>query len=423
MLQLARILQENTPTGNDWFIFFKEVNGVFQERKIRPEQFVGQSVDGFRFITKKSDLPAPVGGVITLEDKYTYFFTAEVDLTGDRLVCGIDTTILGGSSENCRIKSTGLTGTALITSNYSLPIRNITIEADVALNLNGDGVTTAIDWAGVNFTDCNIIGTISNYTNFIMLDSAFLNSSGLTFDGTIGTVAFLQCLFDNRSGGTALILPSTLTITRRFRVNYSSFIALSGETAINASVSATIPTESYILDTVNFAGGGTYLTGLNETSNTSLFVNCVGIVNTSVNGQLYMRNNATATTISNTADFFKVAGTTTASPDNNKYSHSNNRLTNEAVIQRKYYIVATLSFESGNNNVCEFGFFDSKLNDIRQPSIARATANASGRAEDITLHCVVQHSQGDYLEVWCRNTSATNNITVTELNFIIHEIN
>jgi len=41
---------------------------------------------------------------------------------------------IGGSSENCRIKSTGLV-TALITSVYSLPIRNVTIEAALALDL------------------------------------------------------------------------------------------------------------------------------------------------------------------------------------------------------------------------------------------------------------------------------------------------
>ena len=119
----------------------------------------GILLDSIVFVNSKSDFPTAVAGVITLLDNYTYFITTTVDLLGDRLVCGINTTIIGGSSENCRIKSTGLTGTALITSNYSLPIRNITIEADVALNLQGDGVTTALDWFGVNFTDCATVGT------------------------------------------------------------------------------------------------------------------------------------------------------------------------------------------------------------------------------------------------------------------------
>lgn len=374
------------------------------------------------FVSSKSDLPTASGGVITLADNVTYFFTTTVDLLGDRLVCGNNTTLIGGSSENCRIKSTGLTGTALITSAYSLPIRNITIEADVALNLDGDGVTTALDWFGVNFTDCATIGTIKDYSNFIMQDSAFLNSGGLTFDGTIGTIGATQCLFDCRSTKTAFILPATLTITRRFRITYSSFVILSGETGINVNASATIPTEAYILDTVNFAGGGTYLAGVIWTSNDSLFINCVGITNTAVNGQLYMQGNATATTISVQNTFYKVAGTTTASADNSKYSHSNNRLTCDATISRKYLIQCVLSFTSSANDICEFGFYDSKLGAIRTPSRTKATANASGRAESVTFVCVVQHSAGDYLEIHATNTSGARNITVDQMNFIITEI-
>jgi hypothetical protein len=176
------------------------------------------------FVSTTEDLPTPVNGVITLADNVTYFFTTVVDLLGDRLVCGENTTILGGSSENCRIKSTGLVGTALITSVYSLPMRGITIEANVALNLDGDGTTTALDWFGVNFTDCATVGTIKDYSNFIMTDCAFLNSGGLTFDGTIGTIGFSQCLFDCNATNTVFILPATLTVTRRFRIIYSSFI-------------------------------------------------------------------------------------------------------------------------------------------------------------------------------------------------------
>lgn len=375
------------------------------------------------FVTTKSDLPTAVSGVITLEANKTYFFTTIVDLTGDRLVCGANTTILGGSSENCVIKSTGLSSsTALITSVYSLPIRNITITHGTALNLDGDGTTTALDWFGVNFTDCATIGTIKDYTNFIMQDSAFLNSGGMTLDGSIGTIGFTQCLFDLASGTTGFIIPSTANITRRFRIIYSSFVALSGETGINVDASATIGNERYILDTVNFSGGGTYIAGVNDTSNKSIFINCVGITNTAVNGQLYMQGNATATVVSATNTFYKVLGTTTASADNAKYTHANNRLTNDATISRKYLIQASLSFSSGTGDVCQFGFYDSKLGTVRTPSKTKATANSSGRAENIHMACVVAHSQGDYLEVHCSNTSSSVNITVSDLNFVITEI-
>jgi len=373
-------------------------------------------------INSVDDLPEASGGTITLDDNKTYYFTTEIDLLGDRLVCGENTTILGASSENTRIKSTGLVGTALITSNYSLPMRHITLEADIALDLDGDGVTTALDWFGVNFTDCTSVGTIKDYSNFIMADSAFLNSGNLTFDGTIGTIGFDQCLFDCNSTNTVLILPSTLTVSRRFRVIYSSFIVGSGETGINVSTGTTIPTEGYILDTVNFAGGGTYLTGLDHTSNDALFINNRGITNSAANGQLYMQGNATTTTVSSTNVFYKVSGTTTPSVDNSKFTHSNNRLTCDAVISRKYLIQANLAFTAGANNVCEFGFYDSQLAGIRTPSRTKSTANSGGRAEGVTFFCVLEMSNGDYLEIHAANTSAVTDITVEQLNFIITEI-
>jgi len=370
------------------------------------------------------DFPSPSSGVITLEDNVTYFITGIIDLTANRLVGGQNTTIIGGSSENCRIKSTGLNAaTALISSAWSLPIRNITIEHGTAINLDATAnANQALDWFGVNFTDCAIIGTIKNYNNFVMNDSAFLNSQGLTFDGSIDTIAFGNSLFDNRTSGTMLILPSTLTVTRRFRIIYSSFICLSGETGINVNASATIPEERYILDTVNFSGGGTYLTGVTDTSNKALFISCVGITNTNVNGQLYMQGNATVTTVASANVFYKVLGTTTASTDNQKYLHSNNRLTNDAIIPRKFLIQCNLSFNSTNANVCEFGFYDSVLATVRTPSKTKSTANASGRAENVSFNCVVTHKQNDYLEIWAANTTGANNITVTDLNFVITEI-
>ena len=55
-----------------------------------------------------TDLPTASAGVITLVGGYTYLFLKHIDLLGARLVCGADTVIVGWSSENCSITSTGL---------------------------------------------------------------------------------------------------------------------------------------------------------------------------------------------------------------------------------------------------------------------------------------------------------------------------
>lgn len=379
--------------------------------------------DNFVWVASKDDLPPASGGIITLAADTTYFFLNSVDLTGDRIVCVGINAILGSSSETAFLTSTGLSASdPLIYSEYSLPMQNISITADYAVEIQGDS-NTALDWKAVNFVDCAKVGIINSTNNCIITDSAFINSADLSFDGTIGTVGMDGCLFIGTAATPVFSFTNTLIITRRIRIHSSSFVIPATGVGIDVSISATIPTESYILDTVNFSGSGTYLTGVTHTSNTSLFILCKSITNTAVNGQLYMLTNATATTVSNTTDFFKVAGTTTPSSDNQKFAHSNNRLTCEAIIERRFLVQATLSFATSANNVCEFGFYDSNLAGIRAPSRTKATANSSGRLENVTLMCIANMSLNDYIEVHCRNTSGANNITVEDMNLVITEIN
>lgn len=374
------------------------------------------------FVDNKLDLPDPSGGVITLADNYTYFFTTTVDLTGDRLVCGQNTTILGASSENCRIKSTGLVGTALITSEWSLPMRNITIEADVALDLDASGnPAQALDWYGVNFTNCGTVGTIANYGNFIMTDAAFLESDGLTFDGSFDTIGFVQTLFNSAAGGTMITIPATATINRRFRIVYSAFVVGSGETGLNVSGTATIPTEGYILDTVNFSGAGTYTTGVTYSDNKALWVACRGVINSASIGFMTMQANATATTVAATSTYYKAAGTTTLESISQKFSHSSNRLTYTGAITRDFRVNVTATMTSGNNH--ELGLRIAKNGTTVSNTTSLNTTSGSGKAEGAVCQGVVQLATNDYIEVFVSNQTAVTDITVTYLSVIAEAIN
>jgi len=382
----------------------------------------GLAGNEFVFVFSILDLPTAVSSVITLEDNITYFITKTIDLAGARLVGGVNSVIIGGSSENCILKSTGLSSsTALITSVYSLPIRNITITHGTALNLDGDGTTTALDWFGVNFTDCATVGTIKDYTNFVMSDSAFLNSGNLTFDGTIGTIGVSNSLFDCATTSTALILPSTLTVSRRFRVIYSSFIALSGETAISVDASATISSERYILDTVNFSGGGTYTSGVTYTDNKALFVNCVGITNTSTKGFMYMLNNTTDTSIgvSNVNVWVKASGTTT-SGTNSKFTHTTNRLTYNGAFTNSFLVTLNVTARSaGVNQIISIGVAKNGTIITESEGIIRTTT--SNVEHGGSTQAVVELVANDYVELYVRNTSSTD-IRVTDFNFNVVKI-
>lgn len=378
----------------------------------------------YYFINTLNDLPTPSSGVITLADNVTYFFTTTVDLNGNRLVCGRNTTILGGSSENSRIKSTGLTGTPLISSSYSIPMRGITIEADVALHLDASGSNEAIDWFGVNFTSCPTVGLIKNYSNVIMTDCAFLESANCTFDGTIGTVGFVTCLFNGRSGQTIMSVTPTGSITRRFRPIYSSFIALSGETALSVPTSSIVNAEGFILDTCNFSGGGTYISGANTGSLKSLFVNNVGIPNTTNVGHYYMINNTTNTTIGvpNVNVWVKAAGTTTIGIGNSPkwVGNGSNRIDYSGSISQDFKFTAVGTVQSAVvNQVMSVGVAkNGTIQDESEVTIRTATAN---QPYPFAVQDLVQVAAGDYVEVFVRNTTSTD-IRVGDLNVIIDKI-
>ncbi len=376
----------------------------------------------FVLVESLSDFPTPVGGVINLEDNKTYYITTTIDLVGNLLLGGENTTILGSSSENSILTSTGLAiGTPLLSSIYTTPIRHISFkDVDTAIGFDGtlNPNEMALDWTGVNFVNVPSVGTIKKASNFVFDKGAFLNSKGLIFDGTIGTVALNNSLFSGDGlAGNILQLLSTCTITRRFRVIYSSIIATSSTIGVNVNASASIPVESYILDTVNFSGGATYLSGVSVTDNKTLFSNCKGIANTNEVSQYYMNGNATTTTVSATNTPYKVLGTTTSATITQKFTNTNNRATYVGSLTRFFKVTATLSLESGNNN--QVGCYIAKNGTILTESEVYGTTSGAGRAENIVIQTLVELATNDYIEIFVENATAVNNILVTDLNTIV----
>lgn len=375
------------------------------------------------FVSSVSDFPPAVAGIITLVDNRTYFLTTNVDLLGARIVGGQNSVIIGGSSENCVLSSTGLdSGTALVSSSWSLPCRFMAFEHDTALNLDATGnANQALDWFGVNFLNCSTIGTIKNYSNVIMTSLAWLNSEGLTIDGSIGTVSFDKCLIQSVSG-TALTLASTATITRRFRIFKSSIIAgAGGSTGIDVSASATIPVESYQLDDVSFSGSGTLAAGVQYDDNKSLWLNCKGVENSASTGLMTMQGNATATTIATQGVAVKAAGATTfQSTVSQRFSHSDNRLTYTGAITRRFKASIVASMLASNNT--QLGSYIAKNGSVVSFSEIYTTADGNNRSENTAVQAIVELAENDYIEFWIENDSGTNAVTVEDLTAVVQQI-
>jgi len=411
----------NNGLGDKLRIGGDKINDNFQE--IEDKILTGT----FQVIGSLADLPTPISNVITLADNTTYYFVTSLDLLGNTLQLGVNTALRGSSSLNSALYSSVSIGN-FINSPSNVDVANLGFDGTncvgVFISANGNPGTDNVFFTSCTIKNFNLLGGLGNYASIIFNNCTISNSAELEFDSTIGTLAFDNCLFIPAASSIVLLsLLSTCAITRRFRIIYSSFICNSTSVGISVSPLATIPDESYILDTVSFSGvSPAYIGGVTQTSNKALFLNCRGVTNTSVIGQAYMIGNATATTIASSSTFVKVAGTTTAGAENSKYLHSNNRLTCDAAIERKYTVICQLSFTSGNNQTCEFGFYDSELAGIRIASRTMVTTNGSGLSENVSFTSIISHKQLDFIEVHCANNSSATNITVTSMNFIITEI-
>jgi len=385
------------------------------------------------FVRTLAELPSPVvdstyfapNGVIYLPADKTYVIAPDsgiLDLDGSRLETLGITTIIGGSSETSVITSTGLGNIPLLYSTFTLAMQFVSFaDVDTAFVVTGVGV--ALDWTGVNFVNIPNVGIVYSSANFVFTKGAFINSVGLVFDGVFGTIAIDNSLFqgDGSASNIITITPAS-QVTRRIRIIYSSFIAAGVTTAIDVDVSAVIPADGYILDSVNFSGAGTYLGGIDHTDNRALFLNNKGIANSSAVSQYYMTGNAVATIGSGLisaglATPVKVLGTTTSSSFTSKFTNTNNRATYIGAFERFVSITCTFTIEAGNNQ--QISVYIAKNGVYFVSSRIRTTTNGSGRAEGAMTQLLAAVNTGDFIEAYIGNDSTGGNMTIVDMNMVI----
>ena len=134
-----------------------------------------------------------------------------------------------------------------------------------------------------------------------------------------------------------------------------------------------------------------------------------------------MTNNATVTTISVTNTPVKALGTTTANTINQKFTHTDNRLTYVGALIRDFQVTATVSLSSGNNNV--IGVYVAKNGVVISSSEMYSTTSSGGKAESITCQTILELNENDYVEIWVENNTAVTDVTTEYLNVICKSLN
>lgn len=107
-------------------------------------------------VNAKTDLPAPVGGVITTNGK-VYAIGAHVDLTGDRIQLSDDAVFMTFGIAGASLTSTGLTGVLIKGTDCALTLDNIPLKcpSGTILDINDTTNSKELIIHNSSLTDCN----------------------------------------------------------------------------------------------------------------------------------------------------------------------------------------------------------------------------------------------------------------------------
>lgn len=390
------------------------------------------ALDNYTVIKSVNDFPIPSGNEIQLEDNYIYQINGTVDIGSNKLVGGENSQLFG--------KDAALD---IIIGNRSDSLVEIT---------NHNFTTNNLTYYNIN-TNGDVFDLSSNGTDNLIMDRIFVTGSSFGQINNYGvayltSLAFFGCIDGIRvSGGTAgsnttkFKVDALLTDTPQSgftainilggsfaKVNLSNnfFFLSNGVTGITAPEGLDVVSGILINNEfVETETGGTLITGgFNKAEVQWFFTSNQGLNDSLKFGYLKFEDNATATNIPSTANYYKAEGTNdfiklerfVSGGTNNRLQYSGG--SNNPSVEFNSIVTGNLTVGKNNQSVLVH-LFKNGTTDIGG---AEVFVNESGVSVAFALNEVGDLINGDYLEIYVRNLSGTNDITVQELQFEAREI-
>ena len=140
-------------------------------------------------------------------------------------------------------------------------------------------------------------------------------------------------------------------------------------------------------------------------------------------GLTYQVANSTDTTIANTANYYAVAGTSSAGAMLDVHSASSNHIT---IDRAGYYMIsATASLTSATEQLLHFAV--AKNGSVISGVLASVTTInpliGNARHENLAVSCAVFCTVGDIIGLRIRNTTSTAAVKVINNNLVVAKIN
>lgn len=139
-------------------------------------------------------------------------------------------------------------------------------------------------------------------------------------------------------------------------------------------------------------------------------------------GECSMQGNSTATTVSATSTFYKVAGTTALTSGAylvDDASTTSNRLRYTGAAAKTFMVQTTFSFDAASNNqvlVFKLYKYDDSASSGAVIDESQITMDYHGEQVNGTIQALVTLDTNDYVELHVANNTATVNVIVKDFN-------
>jgi len=374
-------------------------------------------------VNQLSDLPAPVGGVITLAADTEYLLTNDIDIEANRLVMSANTALKGTESILITLTSS-VVGDLITMTNTTNRVANIALDAASARIINWTSTTQNIfRMNDVTITACDKVARLDStggngILRFTNVSPASIATDGVEFIGNFRSFYWNVSAVGVDAGsmfnlGTATF-DSFIADTMIITLNGSSNL-VSGQTG-SANINSG---GSGLVTIMRIEGAGTPLSGVSVDDALWEFRSNDDIADTRPDGLLSMQGNATNTIISAAGTPVLIAGAWVEETSSQFSSTAAGRLTYDGGKDAKLPITGSISIEpvSGTNiNVSAY----IAINGVFVANSKRASTASSGQPTSITVPWQDALSTGDYVELFVANDDNTTNLLVPSAIFRIN---
>lgn len=413
-----------TDQGGQYFFYVADGNYdiIINEGRIGEARILDENIAqpatipaNQRVINSLTDLPAPVAGVITLEDNITYVFGSPIT-TADRIVVGVNNVITSNAPLSTPVTYTG-TGSFITGIDKNLLIKEIGLICPNAQAFDFSSTTVGNIFVAntIVIFACDSVGTFDdlNTVEFINSSSIGTASQGIVVQGTTNWTIFSVAELAIITTSATLIgidfgtsLHTTLELSNLVISGVPGTIGIKG-----AAASANLKVNSLAtVLTGEFIGGVTPLSGITITDIRWSFKLNSGLPDSLTNALISVEGNVLETTINTMNVPEKVNGVWSDELLSHFSSDGTGRITflgerSEVLLINATANLRMASSASDRMVTSYLAINGAVLTQTSESGVANVT-------DPTSLAMVWQHNfqTGDFVEIFVENNDNTVNI-------------